>query len=422
MATRPRKDALLAFASQGVSSATNFLRMLFIVRLCTATQVDLYALGMTIVLLAVALHERLVESPYTFYANRAGASGGRSLLGNTVLFSVAALSLASAGVLVVGLAVLATGGDPEVALMLVVVALAMPPIVFRELARSAAFTQFRMPTAVAVDTATLVVQATLLAGLWWTDRLTVAWLYAAIALSSAAASAGWLVAWRRDWSIDRRALAEDWRRLWSFSRWLVLARLMGNASRLVIPWIVFAILGDGEAGLMATCASLVGLAWLFVRGVNNFYRPYVMREFAKRGPAAARRAVLACAAMFTAFIAPVCVLLAARGDWLLVTLYGDKLAGAGAVVFVLAVNTLLTSWSIAGVNGLMAIDRTGDTPWCEGLTLVVTLAAVVPMTFGWGLVGAAAAMTLGNVAGAACSAVLFERGIRLTPAGAPAHA
>ncbi|MEM8864841.1 MAG: hypothetical protein AAGF31_04775, partial [Planctomycetota bacterium] len=61
----PPTDALLAFISQGISSATNFLRLVFIVRVCADSQTDIvgvYALGMTIVMLMMALHERLVEA------------------------------------------------------------------------------------------------------------------------------------------------------------------------------------------------------------------------------------------------------------------------------------------------------------------------------------------------------------------------
>lgn len=406
--------AVLAFFSQGISSATNFLRLWIIVRMCGETQQELvgvYALGMTVVLLAMALHERLIEAPYTVFFHRETADGRRRLLGNTVLLSAAVNAVFALGIMACGGAVLWSRPESAMGPMLVAMGLATPMIVVRELARSAAFADFRMTDAIAIDTATLVIQTSLLAWMWITGGASVAGFYGVVAISCAAPIAGWLWLGRGDWTMDVSRIRGDVASLWSFSRWLVAARLMGNASRMIIPWIVFAMLGKIEAGLLATCASLVGLAWLFVRGVNNYFRPYAVKAFADGGPSAVRGAVAKTAAVFTALLLPICLLLGFAGDQLLAIVYGAELSGVGSVVFLLALNTLATSWAIAANNGLVALGRPHDTLWGEGVTLIATLLAAPILISTAGLAGAAVAMLLGNLAGAAATAVLFERGL-----------
>lgn len=412
------RSGVLTIASQAISSGATFLRMVLLARVCSEAQVGVYAMAFTGIGLLWVVHERLIETGYLAGVHRRSALEQRSLLGSTVVFSlwfsvVGALVIALAGI---GAAVLGWTGwltaSGPMASALLATALVTPPVVFRELARSISFAHFDIANAAIVDAMTLVVQVFVLAALWQTGTLGVETAYFAFGASSLIACLWWAYQWHDRWTIERSILKAHWLEIWSFSRWLLVARLFGQGSRFIMPWIVAASLGAAGAGVLAICVTLVGLSYIFIRGVNNYFRPRTMYAFHHGGAPAVRRTVIQTSWVYCGMLGAICVVYAVAGDWLYQLADGHRHPEARAITLLLGLGTLATSLALSATNGLSAIDRPRPNVWIEGLTFAATAACAVPLTNYFGLLGAAWAMLIGNAVGALVALLSFERELR----------
>ena len=416
------RGAALTVGGQAVSSATTFLRMVLIARVCTAADVGLYAMAFTGVMFMFATHERLIESGYVMCVHRRNGRQQHTLLGSTIVISICFSLLGSVIVALAGLGAAAFGRlgwmelSPAMASALWATALALPPIVFRELARTVSYAHFEPVNAVVVDAITFVVQLTILALLWGTGTLGVETTYLAIGISSLAASLWWVGRWRDRWQIIPSHVAADWREMWDVSRWLLAARALGLGSRTIMPWVVAAYMGAASAGVLAASITLVGVSWIFVRGVNNYFRPIAVYAYQHGGPSALRRAVWQPSLLFIAILGGLCVVYGVAGDWLYELAFGSRPHDIWLVVLLQGIATLAISLVAVATNGLAAIDRPRANLWIEGLSMVVTLGMAVALIPPYGLVGASAAMMAGCVASGILAFALLERELnRLDP-------
>jgi O-antigen/teichoic acid export membrane protein len=412
------RRSVLTVACQAVSSATTFFRMVLLARVCSSAEVGLYAMSFTAVLLMFVSHERLIESSYLVAVHRRRDGSQRSLLGSAIVFSMCFAVLGAVFVaLVAGGAALLGGlgwleSSGPMATALLATALATPPIVLREMTRSVAFAHFDVANATIIDVATLIVQAGLLVVFWQMNALNVETTYVAIAVSSLVGCLWWAYSWRGHWVVERDRLGADWREMWSFSRWLLAARVLGQGSRFIMPWVVAAYLGAAGAGVLATCLTLVGLSWIFVRGINNYFRPAAVYAFHHGGGPAVRRAVWRTSWIFGGLLGALCIVYAVAGDWLFELAYGSRPDEVWLVIVLQGINTLASSLAIAPTNGLAAIDRPRPNLWIEGLTFVVTAALAPVLVPTYGLAGASVAMLAGNVVGAIAAFAFFESELR----------
>jgi O-antigen/teichoic acid export membrane protein/glycosyltransferase involved in cell wall biosynthesis len=417
------RGGALTIASQAVSSATTFLRMVLLARVCSDQDVGHYAMAFTAIGLLWVVHERLIESGYLVGIHRRNPHERSAWLGSTIVyslwFSVAgafAIALAALGAAALGQAGWIESSRAMVAALLAA-AVVSPTMVFRELARSISFAHFDIVNAAVVDVMTLIVQVLLLLVFWQTDTLTVETAYLAVGVSSLAACLWWAYQWRHHWTINSHRLGADWREMWSFSRWLLAARILGQGSRFIMPWIVAAWLGAAGAGVLAICVTLVGLSFIFVRGVNNYFRPRTVYAFYHGGVAEVRHTVVRTTWAYVAILGAVCGVYAVAGDWLFELASGRRNPDAWFVTLMLGLGTVATSVAMCATNGLAAIDRPRANVWIEGLTFVVTAALALPLVPWFGLYGAAVAMLAGNVAGAIASFYAFERELKLIEGG-----
>lgn len=418
------RGGALTIASQAVSSATTFFRMVLLARVCSDQDVGHYAMAFTAIGLLWVVHERLIESSYLVGVHRRGAHAREAWLGSTIVYSLwfsvagaVAIALAALGAALLGRAGWIES-SPAMAAALLAAAAVSPTMVFRELTRSISFAHFDIVNAAVVDVLTLLVQVALLAAFWQTGTLTVETAYLAVGLSSLAACLWWVYQWRHRWTIRRHNIGADWREMWLFSRWLLAARILGQGSRFIMPWIVAGWMGAAGAGVLAICVTLVGLSFIFVRGVNNYFRPRTVYAFYHGGAAEVRRTVVRTTWIYVALLGAVCGIYAAAGDWLFELAYGRVHPEAWLVTLLLGLGTVATSVAMCATNGLAAIDRPRANVGIEGLTFVATAALALPLVPWFGLAGAAVAMLLGNVVGAVASFYAFERELRLIEAPA----
>jgi O-antigen/teichoic acid export membrane protein len=168
----------------------------------------------------------------------------------------------------------------------------------------------------------------------------------------------------------------------------------------ILPWLLAMTHGEADTGMFAASNTLVGLANLFVIGLCNFLTPKSAQAFAREGSEGLSRVLRKATIVFIASLGLFCLIAAFLGNYLALIVYGAKYHGAGPIIAVLSVATLLDALGLTANNGLWAIDRPAANFPADIAQLIVTLGMALWFVFPLGPLGIAIAMVLGRTAGA----------------------
>ncbi len=384
---------------QAVVSATNFATTLIIARLCTKADVGVYYLAWTLVLFIVAAQGNLISVPYTIYCRR---REGRSLASYSGSMLVHQLFTSALAMLCLwGLTIFfSLGFGPQAMRSLGwVLICAAPFILLREYARRFLFAHLKLTAAVVMDVSVSCAQLASLLILGYFNLLTVPLVYAVMGGASALALAIWLLTNRQPIRFQPDRFAADWRENWKFGKWALAGQLTGLAFY-ILPWLLAMAHGEADTGMFAASNTLVGLANLFVIGLCNFLTPKSAQAFAREGSAGLGRVLRKTTIVFIASLGLFCLIAAFFGNYLALIVYGAKYNGAGPIIAVLSVATLLDALGLTANNGLWAIDRPAANFPADIAQLIVTLGTALWFVFPLGPLGIAIAMVLGRTAGA----------------------
>ena len=127
--------------------------------------------------------------------------------------------------------------------------------------------------------------------------------------------------------IDGGRIRADWLHNWSFGKWALAGKLLGETTPYIIPWIVAAVHGTAVTGVLAICVTLVGFSNLFVSGLSNYLTPRAATAYAQAGSEELLRVLRKFALLFVAALSALCLLYFTLGETLAVFVYGDAYAG-----------------------------------------------------------------------------------------------
>lgn len=401
--SRGARQGLLALTDQCLASGTTFLTMAIIARACTQAEVGIYSLCYSIVLFAVVMQERTLSAPYLVFSHQAEGPHAASLLGSTLVHQAVLALLVTVAQLGYFAFLVARDGFSTMAVSVLAIALVTLPLLLREFIRTVSFAHLRISGALLVDGVVAVLQLGGLATLAAIGVLTIPKAFFTMGAACVLASFVWFLARRHPVAVRRDRVGPDWRRHWGYARWLVYGRLLGNGSRLFMPWIVAAMLGLAQAGVFASCVTLAGLAWVFVRGINNLMQPRAVRAYHRQGKQALVRELVRCAMLYLVFLGAMILVFFFAGSWLLALVFGPDFTDGAPALALLGVNVLATGLAMTSSNGLAAIERPKANFTGEAATFLVTVLPAVPLIQAFGITGAAVAM----VAGAAASLVVM---------------
>ena len=145
--------------------------------------------------------------------------------------------------------------------------------------------------------------------------------------------------------------------------------------------------GEADTGMFAAGNTLVGLANLFVIGLCNFLTPKSAQAFAREGSEGLSRVLRKATIVFIASLGLFCLIAAFFGNYLALIVYGEKYHGAGPIIAVLSVATLLDALGLTANNGLWAIDRPAANFPADIAQLIVTLGTALWFVFPVGTAG-----------------------------------
>jgi O-antigen/teichoic acid export membrane protein len=410
---------MLALLDQAVVSGTSFLTTVLVGRFAGQTQLGVYSLGFTVLVLIVCVQDSLIAAPYTVFGNQLEGPA-RAEYAGTVLVHHWLLSLAALlGLAMAGSALLAGSDFSLLGAVLLVLSGAVPFVLMREFRRRLAFAHLHVGSALALDSCVTVLQLGLLAALALSGALTAVTGHAAVGLACALVGGVALIAARKSFVIRRSRVVDGMRRGWNFGRWIVLGQLVGVAHGFVLYWLAAMLEGVAAAGVIAACMTVVTLSNPFVLGVSNLLGPHAAQAYATGGCQQVRRVVARATLWLGAVMASFTGAVFLAGPAILRLLYGRDYSGYGLTVSLLALATLAGSLGIAFDHGLRVLERP-DLAFRVGLMgFTVTLVSAALLTFWWGTAGAAGGYLLGSTTGTAARAIAFRALLARANGGGP---
>jgi len=411
-----RMRGALALMDQMVCSATTLITFIVLARSSPSDDVGVYALALSLVLPLRVLQDRVIATPYMMRL-RENAGRAAIILGSTLIHQTA-LTFVSIGLATTtATAILLFSGSLPLAQAVAVLAFVAPSILWRDLLRSISFAHLDSFAALKTDTIVLVTQLGLLAVCYSLSRVSVNSVLLLTGISSFIGCVAWQWIERRPYQLIPREAVIDWVANWKISRWLVAARVFGSAGTIFVPWVVAYGQGTAAAGLLAAGTNLVGISFMFSRGLNNYFRPKAIEAFYTGGGPLLRKSLSQMAVGFTAYMLCITALFTVAGGFLMVQFYGAAFHGAGGLVVALSLVSLATSLSMVGDNGVTALSRPDLAFWAELANGAVTIGLSVLLIGPFSLPGVAAAMLMGQITGAAILAFSVVRLTRMIRAG-----
>lgn len=385
----------MSLVDQGVVSGTNFATSVIIGRLCTADDMGVYYLALSIVYFVRGIQEQVVSVPYMVYHHRRNSIKLPAYTGSSLIHQAVGAFLAMIGLCVFGLAINSGWGPVALQNTVWVLVTALPLMLLREYLRQLCFAHFRMTTAVILDIGVATLQIGSLIWLGVCGLLTVPMVYAVMAGACGLTAAVWFTFYKEDFQFRPKQYWTDWKENWSFARWAVASQLVGSSTPYILPWFVVTALGAAETGLLAVSNTLVGLANMFVMGIANFLTPQAALAYSQGGTTALNRVMRNISLLFTVVLGSFFGVVLFWGDGLVAFVYGPGYAGAGSIVAVAAAGLWATSLALTAGNGLCAMDRPSANFRADLYSLIATIASSAVLIPTYGALGAAWSALIG---------------------------
>ena len=407
-AGRPARQALLrlasanhvlALADQALASGTSFLALIMVARATDPAQLGAFAIGNTILGVAIALHQSLVSLPYSIQRHdmpdRAAEHAFASLVQSGVLSAAGGILLAAAA-----LALSACGAGRASVNAAWALAALMPFVLAKEFAREFAFAHFDMARAVILDAAVATVQFAVLGWLAVTGRMSAVTAFGALGVSCGIAVAGWFCATRAAFAFRAGQVRTVAKRSWDLGKWLFASRAAVLVQGYATHWLSLVVAGAAVTGLYAACMSVVSLANPVLFGIWNLLTPRSVLAWKDGGAAGLRRRSAKDALLLGGLMGAFCVAVLVAGDGAMRILYPSRdYDGHGHVVTVLAVATLVWALGIPASNALASMERPRPMAAISGLSAGLNVLLVWCFLTKWGLSGAAFAVLAANAVG-----------------------
>jgi O-antigen/teichoic acid export membrane protein len=182
---------------------------------------------------------------------------------------------------------------------------------------------------------------------------------------------------------------------WKFALSVNVTGSLAAAWGPVANLLVGGLLGPVSAGLYRISQTLVDSAAKPADMLGKVFYPEVVRLDFKTGHP--WRLMLRSAALTGGISLIAAAIIAVGGRPLLGAVFGDDFTAAYPVIMVMIIALFMTTIAFPIGPMLLALDRPTAPLIARGAGALVYLAALVPLTHNWGVVGAAAAYVLGNI-------------------------
>lgn len=403
----------VALLDQVIVSGASLVTTLLVGRMAGPEQLGVFALGMSLVLIVLAVQNALIMAPYTILTIRL-PSHERPLYAGSVLAHAGLWALAIAGLLLVA-ALTGLGGDTWGWLPWVLMFTA-PCQLLRDFARQFDFADLRPDRSVRLDLATAGLHIGVLLILAVTGALTAVSAHVALGLACGVSGMVWLLFSKAAFRFEGPQLGPTLQKNWEFGKWYFAGEMVAHLrSQLAVLWLLAFVLGQTATGVFAACLTVVFLSNPFVLGIARMLTPWLNRADAEGGRVALRRAAVQSTLLLTLPMAIFCGVVALVGGALVTRLYGDAYSGQQAVVAVLAAGVLAKAIGMTPRQGLWVLGRPARRFKADLVGVVVSFATAAMLIQKWGALGVAIGMLAGHVTTGGVQWVMFGLALQGPP-------
>lgn len=394
---------------QAVVSLQNFGTVVLIGRFCGAEQLGIYVVCFTTILLASAACESLVIAPYMVQTRSKGTHNERTYLGSVVAHQIVLALLCSLALTASALLADAFDRALQFTAPLLMLAIALPAILIRELSRRYSMAKLRAQNALVVDVAAAVMQMAGLLGLAATEQLDATTALGALAAANIASIVPWWLAEQPRFRLTLRAIHADFQRNVSLGMWNLCALLTFIVLLYGVPWTLTALGDQLAVGVFGAAHSLVMMTNPLTQGIANNLMPVCANtwrdgSFACTRPLVQRYSLLLFGALAVAS-APLILL----GDFFLSFLFGEGFAGHGALVAVLTLAAIVRAGAMASYIALWAAGGSATNAGINVIALLTLFASFTMLYPRAGLLGAGVAVLSADTVAAALRFNAFYR-------------
>jgi O-antigen/teichoic acid export membrane protein len=399
----------ITIVDQAVASAANFAASVIIGRACSQSELGFYMLGFTIVLFSTGVQQALILSPYIVFSARRAGIEHRRYTGSLLIHQLGLCSVTTLILVLCSVAMSFVSGSEQVSAIVWVLAVVMPGILLREFARQVSFARLEVGLALLLDCCVFLVQFGGLLLLAYFGALSASRAYWLIGGACGVTSLLWLLQSRHALTFSLDQVIPDLRKNWRLARWLFGSSVGRAGSSQMYPWILTAFHGAAATGVLAACRGILFSANPFLLGLQNFLGPKFAHEFHKNGLNGLYLVAVRAVLVIAAFMGLFCLAMLLFGGSILKLAYGEKYAGYGVVIAVLALAQLVSAVNTALTSSLMAMERT-DVEFKGYLTAVLVMSTVgIWLVRGYGPLGVAFGLLSGSLASLAFGWVVFQR-------------
>lgn len=406
------KNQIWGVADQLVVSVTSFAAMIIIARSTDVSQLGLYSIGNSLIVMLLTMQDSLITRPYSIQMFKPAGTpeehGFSSLLLSWILSSMAAVAALTAALYFAAKA----DGSGNTALALAI-SFVTPLVLFREFGRRYSFANLKAYRAFAVDLVAALSILVPMVYLGWSGKLNAVTAIVTIGCGAGLSGTLWFIRRRRAFRYSSDALKKTFWQSWALGKWLLGSQLAMQFQGYAIHWLCLLVIGVAMTGAYAACLSIVALANPFLYGFFNLLTPKSVRTLKDKGPIELRRQVFRDSTLLGGMMTAFTVFIYFAGEEIMSLVYsGEEYANQGHVL------TVLSLASVAGAVGafggpaaiaLQSAERGRAIASVAMITCIIGSLASWYLISAYGLAGAAWGLLVTEVVGAIGRWTLFIR-------------
>lgn len=386
---------ILAMFDQAIVSGLGFLTSVAVGRYAGKSELGVYALGMSVVLLCISIQQSLVSAPHTIFVIRHQDQQRRQYNGSMFAFAFAIMSLIAIGSIVVSGVLFGTGVSDQWSVV-AILAIVGPAVLLREFCRKFLYANHEITTVLWFDVLIAAIQITVLGLLVWTEMLNGLLGLAVIAAACLVIGVGWFTRNRDRFKYSTPAFQSDLHSSWDFGKWVFAGQVSVALMMVGLNWLLVSFGGTEANGAFGACMMLILLANPFVLGIQNLLSPRMAKAMHGAGRQEVKKlvnqATLKLGGVMAVFTVGVCLL----GSAFVQLVYSSQYSGLQTPIMFLAFGALALSLGVSSNHGLRAIERPELNFLATGSGLVVTLLAACLLIPRFGVTGAAVSYFIGH--------------------------
>lgn len=385
----------LSLVDQVVVSGTRFATTVLVGKFGSDSELGVYSLAFSFVVLVVCLQESLISIPYTVFVKRLKEPEQKTYSGSSFIQCICINAIAVAFLFIGCIVAFSFEFASGYSWLFVVLTVLLPFMMIREFARRFAFAHLNMKSVVGLDVGVSVLQLGGLLFIACFGTMNAVWAYVATGAACVVGCLAWFWLSRSSFTFEREKYRPDSVKNWDFGKWVAGAHLISVFHNYFAHWLLVAYYGESSTGVYAACMTVVVLANPFILGISNVLSPKASHAYAEHGVLAVRSMVWKFIVIVTLPLLAFSVLACFYGEQFVVWIFKEEYAGNQLTISTLAFGTIALGISYSVSSGLRAIDRPEVNLWAGLTGFVATAILSLALVGRYALLGTAIGLVAG---------------------------